>query len=605
MKRIRIWNSAAFKVWVLFGFIGLLISLPLGYYFNSEQRSLLQDHTREEFENSAGVASAVIQQAIINEDFALVQYLVSTISKKSGFEYIAIIEDLDATKEGTDSSSVFACYPDFYFPIALERSDSLIYSESQFNSELISGRIIITTSASNDEIILSNLNAPFRYLIIVSIIATIILFALSLRFLTKPIYRAVSIAQELENQNYSVDITLVSGKTELDELNNALFSLKDKLQKLQKENNEYKNQLEEKIEQISGEIKNKNSELIRLNEDLEKKVLEKTKSNLEMSNSLIGQEKLVLLGEISSGIAHDLNTPLGSIKASNDSVRELLFQINAQSQYLTEEASVVLTKILNLTERVNPFPRNAWVITETKKIEEALSEQRLEQYIPLAKDIASVGIGVAQKEIIFQLLDLPNVGKLIPLAGDYLVAMELIRGINQAVTQSSSVISNLNKFIKQNIDNDKQKINLSKSISILETLFKFRFKENLEFSVDIDSSHSIYGIETELYQVWSNLLKNALDALDTLKDQTRQKKIAIYSEEIEGKIYVHFENNGPEIPTEVKDKIFKKYFTTKKDNGTGLGLSIVSKIISDHYGKMEFSSIAEKTIFTVVLTSAE
>lgn len=605
MKRNRIWNSAAFKVWVLFGFIGLLISLPLGYYFNSEQRSLLQDHTREEFENSAEVASAVIQQAIINEDFALVEYLVSTISKKSGFEYIAIVEDLDATNEGTDSSAVFACYPDFYFPIALERSDSLIYSESEFISELISGRIIITTSAVNDEIILSNLNAPFRYLIIISIIATIVLFALSLRFLTKPIYHAVSIAQELENQNYSVDITLVSGKTELDELNNALFSLKDKLQKLQKENNEYKNKLEEKIEQISGEIKNKNSELIRLNEDLEKKVLEKTKSNLEMSNSLIGQEKLVLLGEISSGIAHDLNTPLGSIKASNDSVRELLFQINAQSQYLTEEASVVLTKILNLTERINPFPRNAWVISETKKIEEALSEQRLEQYIPLAKDIASVGIGVAQKEIIYQLLDLPNVGKLIPLVGDYLVAIELIRGINQAVTQSSSVISNLNKFIKQNIDNDKQKINLSKSISILETLFKFRFKDNLTFSVDIDSSHSIYGIETELYQVWSNLLKNALDALDTLNDKTRQKKVAIYSEEIEEKIYIHFENNGPEIPPAVKDKIFKKYFTTKKDNGTGLGLSIVSKIISDHYGKMEFSSTAEKTIFTVVLPSAE
>ena len=605
MKRNRIWNSAAFKVWVLFGFIGLLISLPLGYFFNSEQRSLLQDHTREEFENSAEVASAVIQQAIINEDFALVEYLVSTISKKSGFEYIAIVEDFNTMNERADSSAVFACYPDFYYPIALERSDSLIYSESEFISELISGRIIITTSASNDEIILSNLNAPFRYLIIISIIATIILFALSLRFLTKPIYRAVSIAQELENQNYSVDITLVSGKTELDELNNALFSLKDKLQKLQKENNEYKNQLEEKIEQISGEIKNKNSELIRLNEDLEKKVLEKTKSNLEMSNSLIGQEKLVLLGEISSGIAHDLNTPLGSIKASNDSVRELLFQINAQSQYLTEEAIVVLTKILNLTEQVNPFPRNAWVISETKKIEEALSEQRLEQYIPLAKDIASVGIGIAQKEIIYQLLDLPNVGKLIPLVGDYLVAMELIRGINQAVTQSSSVISNLNKFIKQNIDNDKQKINLSKSISILETLFKFRFKDNLIFSVDIDSSHSIYGIETELYQVWSNLLKNALDALDTLNDITRQKKVAIYSEEIEEKIYIHFENNGPEIPPAVKDKIFKKYFTTKKDNGTGLGLSIVSKIISDHYGKMEFSSTAEKTIFTVVLPSAE
>lgn len=605
MKRNRIWNSAAFKVWILFGFIGLVISIPLGYYFNSKQRSLLQDHTREEFENSAGVASAVIQQAIINEDFALVEYLVSTISKKSGFEYIAIVEDLNATNGGTDSSAVFACYPDFYFPIALERSDSLIYSESQFNSELISGRIIITTSASNDEIILSNLNAPFRYLIIVSIIATIILFALSLRFLTKPIYRAVSIAQELENQNYSVDITLVSGKTELDELNNALFSLKNKLQKLQKENNEYKNHLEEKIEQISGEIKNKNSELIRLNEDLEKKVLEKTKSNLEMSNSLIGQEKLVLLGEISSGIAHDLNTPLGSIKASNDSVRELLFQISAQSQYLTKEASVVITQILNLTERVNPFPRNAWVITETKKIEETLSEQGLEQYIPLAKDIASIGIGIAQKEIIYRLLDLPNVGKLIPLVGDYLVAMELIGGIDQAVTQSSSVISNLNKFIKQNIDNDKQKINLLKSMSILETLFKFRFKDNLIFSVDINSSHSIYGIETELYQVWSNLLKNALDALDTVKDQTRQKKIAIYSEEIEGKIYIHFENNGPEIPPAVKEKIFKKYFTTKKENGTGLGLSIVSKIISDHYGKMEFSSSAEKTVFTVVLPSAE
>ena len=592
---MRFWNSTAFRVWVMFGLIGLSISVPLSYYFNEQQKEILLNNTKEEFDNNAAIAAKVIKQAIMKEDFHLLEVYMANIDKYSDFEYIAIIEN----------DKVFACYPKEFANKALRIDNGLIYSESNFFTELISGKIVITTSKEKDEILLSKLQEPFFYLIIISILSSIMLFALSLRYLTAPIFKAIGIAKELGKQNYDIEIKPSKSKNEIAALLNSLFSLKQNLVDLKNENESYKTNLEDQIKLITKEIKDKNEELIALNKNLEEKVIEKTKVNIEMSNSLIAQEKLVMLGEVSSGIAHDLNTPLGSIKASNESLNELIRQINLQSANISEIEINLINNVLSEPVLPNPFEKNKWVREQTDQIRQLMTQNQLTTQIELASSIASTGIDSTKTELIKNFCDQPDPMKTIGILKNYLIIFTLLKGIGQAVDKSSLVVSNLNKFIKQDINREKTPIILLNSLQVLEPLFKFRLKKDYELSINVSDKHVVLGHETELFQVWTNLLKNALDAFEM--DQTHHvetKNISIYSEKEGANITIHFENNGPEIPEDVKDKILKKYFTTKKENGTGLGLSIVSKIVAEHYGKITFTSVKERTVFSVTLPAA-
>ena len=73
----------------------------------------------------------------------------------------------------------------------------------------------------------------------------------------------------------------------------------------------------------------------------------------------------------------------------------------------------------------------------------------------------------------------------------------------------------------------------------------------------------------------------------------------------QGMVDVHIRNNGPEIPENVKGRIFKKFYTTKqRRHGTGLGLSIVTNLVAEHKGEISLSSDADETVFTVRLPLA-
>ena len=230
---MRFWQTTAFRVWLVFGTIGLMVSIPLSIYFNSQQREILQDYTKNEFDVNAAIAASVIKQAIEDEALDGLGNYMSNIANHSDFVYIAIIEN----------GEVFSCFPKEFSSSALIKKEEYIYSESVIDTDLISGRLVITASKIKDELILKKINDPFIYLIVISILSSIFLFALSLRFLSKPIFRAIEIAKELEKQNYNVDIDLIGGKNEISILNNSLYSLKENLIQLKDENDNYNDNL--------------------------------------------------------------------------------------------------------------------------------------------------------------------------------------------------------------------------------------------------------------------------------------------------------------------------------------------------------------------------
>jgi signal transduction histidine kinase len=108
-----------------------------------------------------------------------------------------------------------------------------------------------------------------------------------------------------------------------------------------------------------------------------------------------------------------------------------------------------------------------------------------------------------------------------------------------------------------------------------------------------------YG--SQLNQVWTNLIDNAADAIG--ESPTRDGVISISTRQQDESILVEIKNNGPAIPTDVIDRIFEAFYTTKEPGkGTGLGLDTAySIVVSQHRGSLTVSSDDDTTVFTVTL----
>ena len=120
-------------------------------------------------------------------------------------------------------------------------------------------------------------------------------------------------------------------------------------------------------------------------------------------------------------------------------------------------------------------------------------------------------------------------------------------------------------------------------------------KKNIEVEKDFQENlPKIKAMVGELNQIWTNIIDNAIDALP------EKGKLSIKTYQEGSNIKTDIEDNGPGIPSEIKDKIFEPFFTTKSvGEGTGLGLDIVKKIIDQHEGALFLDSVPGKTIFTI------
>lgn len=148
---------------------------------------------------------------------------------------------------------------------------------------------------------------------------------------------------------------------------------------------------------------------------------------------------------------------------------------------------------------------------------------------------------------------------------------------------------------------------LKTSKPALNALLKAKMEEaeskQIDFYVEVKSDLKCLGIEDwQLCKVLSNLIDNGITALSEKQDE---KKIEIdINESKESYIFI-VSNNGPEIPKEVLSSIFRKGFTTKKENGHGMGLAIVSDILRENNGSIDVVSNEKETAFTVSFRKGE
>ena len=123
-------------------------------------------------------------------------------------------------------------------------------------------------------------------------------------------------------------------------------------------------------------------------------------------------------------------------------------------------------------------------------------------------------------------------------------------------------------------------------------------EKGIEFLVEVKSDLKDIGIEDwELCKVLSNLVDNAVRAVG--ESDSEEKAVRVNITETAENYVFEVEDNGPKIPDEIKELIFRKGFTTKKGEGHGMGLAIVSRIVSDNKGVIELATDESRTVFTV------
>ena len=181
---------------------------------------------------------------------------------------------------------------------------------------------------------------------------------------------------------------------------------------------------------------------------------------------------------------------------------------------------------------------------------------------------------------------------------DYLNHLQIVYGLME-LEEYDEMNSYLRKVYKELLKTGKAIRTSKPALNALLAAKNAEAEERgVEFIIEVKSDLKDLAIEDwELCKVLSNLIDNAMKALEDTERTDR--KIEINITESPDRYIFEVENNGPAIPRDMLANIFKKGFSTKKEEGHGMGLSIVSEVLETNKGKICVSSDENETVFTV------
>ncbi len=355
-------------------------------------------------------------------------------------------------------------------------------------------------------------------------------------------------------------------------------------------------------------FKEAEAELTKYRENLEQLVkdrtneLEETLSILQKTQSqLILFEKMGALRHLISGIAHEINNPLGAIDASNEillnNLQKITVNIDKLAGFLKSPFGVQFGRILEKS-----FSSCASSVTLTTRERRKLCEEitaTLEKFnVPNAYEISN-------KLISMKIYD--NIEPLVPALRheDVLeklgILSEIINSITAcdtiaiAVSKASKIVNALKQYIRKDTDDQGKQlpfkpVDIRMCLDNVLLLFQNSTKNfiNVELNYGGDLPE-IIGSQDELNQVWTNLIQNSIYAMGnggTLTIDVTAK---------DNGILVKIRDDGCGMSEEVKNKVFEPLFTTKPaGEGTGLGMDIVYNIVvNNHHGAIEVESKPE------------
>jgi PAS domain S-box-containing protein len=346
-------------------------------------------------------------------------------------------------------------------------------------------------------------------------------------------------------------------------------------------------------------LKKSEEEIRKMNESLELRVLENTRKNLDLSRSLVEQEKLATIGEISAGIAHDLNTPLGASKVGAENLKQVVTDLKLNLPHLDSSEQLLA---IELSEKYKAqIGASGLQKMKDKSIVEAYLKENVklnfEDLTLFALRLVDCGIGVQNESDLIKILATQNPEIFVKVLNDYQLTDNIVDGIVLSTEKAANVVRDVRAFINKGTSPERQNLDLQSNIQTVLNVFSHELRKNVQLSTQFHDGLKINGFDVKLFQLWSNIIKNALDAMEGQSE----KKIFVQTRLSDDEIIVEISNNGPKIPGDIINNIFKKFFSTKREkSGTGLGLSIVKNVLDEHGARISVKSDDDLTTFSMM-----
>ncbi len=333
-------------------------------------------------------------------------------------------------------------------------------------------------------------------------------------------------------------------------------------------------------------------------------ILRTVTERLRNTEAMLRQsEKMAALGTLSAGLAHELNNPAAAAQRSAAQLRDTLVEWQrAAADLATLTLDARQTETLNAlraemaTRAASPAPLDPLTRSDRESAaQEWLEERGAERAWELAPPLVAFG------------WDTNELAKLGDAFGASLSSIVRWLGVGYSVyalldevSQSAGRISEIVQAVKSYAYLDQAPIQqvdvhagLENTLVILRHKLKNGVRVTRDFAPDLPRIEA-YG--SELNQVWTNIIDNAIDAMKGSGDLT----LRTYRQE--DHVVVEITDTGPGIPPDILPRLFEAFFTTKPPGvGTGLGLHISYNIIQKHQGKITIDSKPGATTFRVAL----